>query len=70
LPHGVSTADRLIVLEHLMQKGCSTLSAVASLLHHPTPVDAVLQLVVSGILDIDLNAPILPASGVSLAMAR
>jgi hypothetical protein len=64
LPCGVSYNDRLIILQHLIQKGHCNLSELAGLLHHPNPVDAVLQLAVAGILDVDLDSPIRPASRV------
>jgi hypothetical protein len=65
----VNATDRMLILEFLLEHGGGTLSDVASLVRHPDPVAAVLHLVTVGALDIDLNAPILPATEVRFASA-
>jgi hypothetical protein len=65
----VNATDRMVILEFLLEHGGGTLSEVASLIRHPDPVAAVLHLVTVGALDIDLNAPILPATEIRFASA-
>lgn len=65
----IDPTDRMNILEFLLEHGGGTLSDVAGLVRHPDPVAAVLHLVTVGALDIDLNAPILPASEVRFAAA-
>jgi hypothetical protein len=66
----INATDRMSILEFLLENGGGTLSDVASLVRHPDPVGAILHLVTVGALDIDLNAPILPATEVRFASAR
>lgn len=66
----LNASDRMSILERLMEDGSATLSELASRIRHPDPVSAVLSLVTSGLVDMDLNKAILPTSVVTMAGAR
>ena len=63
-------SDRMSILEHLMETGSATLSELASGLRHPDPVNAIMGMVTSGLLDMNLDRPIMPNTVVTMAGAR
>lgn len=66
----MTATDRMSILGRLLEDGSATLSELASGIRHPDPVSAVLSLVTSGLLDMNLNAAILPTSVITMGGAR
>lgn len=66
----MSVSDRMAILEHLIEFESATLSELGGMIAHPDPISAVLSLVVEGLIDIDLDRPILPTSPVSMGVSR
>ncbi len=63
----VDATSRMAVLAHLIENGASCLSELAGLVTHPDPFGAVLQLVTTGAIALDLNTCITPYSMVDIA---
>jgi hypothetical protein len=66
----VPIGDRMSILEHLLENGSATLSELASGLRHPDPVNAIMAMVTGGLLDMNLDRPIMPTTIVTMAGAR
>jgi hypothetical protein len=60
------TSDRMMVLGHLIEHGSATLMELAAQIRHPDPVTALLGMVSAGLIDMNLDRPILPTSLVSM----
>ncbi len=58
----LDATSRMAVLAHLIENGASCLSELAELVKHPDPFGAVLQLVTTGAVTIDLEKCITPFS--------
>lgn len=63
-------SDRMSVLQHLIENGNSSIMELATCIRHPDPISAIMGMVTSGLLDMDLDRPIAPYSVVSMAGAR
>lgn len=66
----VDTTSRMAVLAHLIDNGASCLSELAGLVSHPDPFGAVLHLVTTGAIAIDLGECITPYTMADIARPR
>jgi len=63
----VSRSNRLAVLEHLLERGQSTLMNCALAVDHPAPFACVLQMVAAGDLKMNLNKRLRPETRIEIA---
>ena len=63
----VDATARMLVLAHLIESGASCLSELAGLIAHPDPFGAILHLVTTGVIAIDLGKCITPYTMADIA---
>lgn len=63
----VDATARMLVLAHLIENGASCLFELAELIQHPDPVGAILHLVTTGVLTIDMGNCITPYTMADIA---
>ncbi len=66
----VDATARMVVLAHLIEHGSSCLSELAELVKHPDPFGAILHLVTTGVIAIDMGQCITPYTTVDIACPR